>query len=110
MKSSCLPVCCVLLGVSLAACGSGANPDPGARTEDAQIVDLDNLHITVHGQAALLPEAARLMSAQGQPLPSLAGLPIVIEEPLRVEVSDPSATFGSGTLDEAAGSPSPMCR
>ncbi|KFE68161.1 hypothetical protein [Hyalangium minutum] len=103
MKSSYLPACCVLLGVSLAACGSGAHPDPGSRTEDAQIVDLDNLLITVHGQVALLPEAARLMSAQGQPPPALAGLPIVIEEPLRVGVSDPSASFGSGTLDEAGG-------
>lgn len=103
MKSTCLPACCVLLGVSLVACGSGANPDPGARTEDAQIVDLDDLHITVHGQVAVLPEAARWMSARGQPPPALDGLPIVIEEPLRVGVSDPGASFGSGTLDEAGG-------
>jgi len=103
MKSSCLPACCALLGLSLAACGFGSIPDPGARTEDAQIVDLDNLLITVHGRVELLPEAARLLSAQGQPPPALAGLPLVIEEPLRVGVSDPSATFGTGTLDEDGG-------
>jgi hypothetical protein len=103
MKSTCLPACCALLGVSLAACGPGAIPDPGARTEDAQVVDLDNLLITVHGRVELLPEAARLMSAQGQPAPALSGLPLVIEEPLRVGVSDPSATFGAGTLDEEGG-------
>jgi hypothetical protein len=89
--------------VSLAACGSGGIPDPGSRTEDAQIVDLDNLRITVHGQVELLPEAARLMSAQGQTPPALAGLPLVIEEPLRVGVSDPGASFGTGTLDEMGG-------
>lgn len=89
--------------MSLAACGSGAVPDPGSPTEDAQIVDLDHLLITVQGRVEVLPEAARLMSAQGQPPPSLAGLPIVIQEPLRVGVSDPSASFGTGTLDEAGG-------
>jgi hypothetical protein len=103
MKSSCLLACCALLGLSLAACGFGSIPDPGARTEDAQIVDLDNLLITVHGRVELLPEAARLLSAQGQPPPALGGLPLVIEEPLRVGVSDPSATFGAGTLDEEGG-------
>ncbi len=78
-------------------------PDPGTRTEDAQIVDLDNLRITVRGRAELLPEAARLLAEQGQPAPSLAGLPLVIEEPLRVEVNDASATFGASTLAEDNG-------
>jgi hypothetical protein len=103
MKSSCLLAGCALLGLSLAACGSGSIPDPGTRTEDAQIVDLDNLLITVNGRVELLPEAARLLSAQGQPPPALAGLPLVIEEPLRVGVRDPSATFGAGTLFEDGG-------
>jgi hypothetical protein len=103
MKSSCLLACCALLGLSLAACGFGSMPDPGTNTEDAQIVDLDNLLITVTGRAELLPEASRLLTEQGSPPPSLAGLPLVIEEPLRVGVKDPSATFGAGTLDENGG-------
>lgn len=78
-------------------------PDPGSQTEDAQIVDLDNLLISVDGRAEVLPEAARWLTDRGQPPPSLAGLPIVIEEPLRVEVNDDAATFGAGTLSEEDG-------
>jgi hypothetical protein len=78
-------------------------PDPGAPTEDAQIVDLDNLLIAVTGRVELLPEASRLLTEQGSPPPSLAGLPLVIEEPLRVGVKDPSAAFATGTLDEDGG-------
>src|SRR4051794_2206218 len=103
MKSSCLLASLVLLGLNLAACGAGSMPNPGANTEDAQIVDLDNLQITVHGRAELLPEAARLLADQGQPPPSLAGVPLVIEEPLRVGVNDASSTFGDGTVDEDNG-------
>jgi hypothetical protein len=100
MKSTCLLACCAFLGSSLAACGFGSMPDPGAPTENAQVVDLDNLLITVTGRAEVLPEASRLLTEQGYPPPSLAGLPLIIEEPLRVGVKDPSATFASGNLDE----------
>ncbi|MBN1207193.1 MAG: carboxypeptidase regulatory-like domain-containing protein [Myxococcaceae bacterium] len=103
MKSPCLLACCVFLGLGLSACGFGSMPDPGVRTEEAQPVDLEHLLITVHGRAELLPEAARLLAEQGQPLPSLAGLPLVIEEPLRVAVNDPSATFGASALAEDGG-------
>jgi hypothetical protein len=103
MKSSCLLASLALLGLNLAACGSGSMPDPGARTEDAQIVDLDNLQITVRGRAELLPEAARWLAEHAQPAPSLAGAPLVIEEPLRVGVNDASSTFGSGNVDEDSG-------
>ncbi|WP_224240139.1 carboxypeptidase regulatory-like domain-containing protein [Hyalangium gracile] len=103
MKSSCLLACCALLGLNVVACGPGSMPDPGTRTENAQIVDLDNLLITVNGRAELLPEAARWLAEQGQPPASLAGLPLVIEEPLRVGVNDASATFGAGTLGEDDG-------
>ncbi len=78
-------------------------PDPGAPTEEAQIVDLDNLLITVTGRVELLPEASRMLTEQGSPPPSLGGLPLVIEEPLRVGVKDPSATFAAGTVDEDGG-------
>jgi hypothetical protein len=101
MKRPCLLACCTLIGLGLAACGFGDSmPDPGSRTEEAQNVDLDSLLITVRGQAQLLPEAAWLLSAQGQVPPALGGLPLSIEEPLRMSVSDPVATFGTASLAE----------
>lgn len=104
MKQSCLLACCTLIGLGLAACGFGDSmPDPGSRTEEVQNVDLDSLLITVRGQAAVLPEAARLLEGQGQALPTLGGLALSIEEPLRTSVSDPVATFGSGSLAEDGG-------
>jgi hypothetical protein len=99
MKRSCLLACCTLLGLGLASCGFGDSmPDPGSRTEETQNVDLDSLRISVRGQAALLPEAATLLASQGQSAPALDGLALSIEEPLRISVSDPVATFGSGSL------------
>ncbi|MDY7226195.1 carboxypeptidase regulatory-like domain-containing protein [Hyalangium rubrum] len=103
MKQPCLLACCALLGLSLTACGGDSMPDPGTRTEDAQTVDLESLFITVRGRVDLLPEAARLLADQGQPPPTLGGLPLSIEEPLRVGVNDPAATFGTGTLAEDGG-------
>ncbi len=103
MKSSCLLASSALLGLTLAACGSGSMPDPGSRTGDAQIVDLDNLRITVHGRAQVFPEATPLLTGQGRPPLVLAGMPLAIEEPLRVDVSDAEATFATGTLEEDAG-------
>jgi hypothetical protein len=104
MKRPCLLACCTLMGLGLAACGFGDSmPDPGSSTEEVQNVDLEGLRITVRGQAALLPEAARLLEAQGQALPTLGGLALSIEEPLRVSVSDPAATFGTGNLSEDGG-------
>ncbi len=101
MKPSCLLACCALFGSGLAACGAdGSISDPGSRTEEAQVVDLDNLLITVRGRVEFLPEASRLLAEQGQPLPELGGLPLAIEEPLRVGVEDPGATFAAGTLAE----------
>ncbi|WP_205522864.1 carboxypeptidase regulatory-like domain-containing protein [Myxococcus eversor] len=101
MKRPFLLASCVLLGLASSGCGSGGPaPDPGFQTEDAESVDLDNLRIRVSGQAQVLPEAARLFTALGQPVPSLGGMPILVEEPLRVAVNDVNATFGTGVLQE----------
>ncbi|WP_281248053.1 carboxypeptidase regulatory-like domain-containing protein [Stigmatella erecta] len=59
-------------------------------------MDLDRLRVTVRGQVALFPEAAQHLAAQGEPLPSLEGLSVDIDEPLRVAVHDPVASFGTG--------------
>jgi hypothetical protein len=103
MKRPCLLALCSLLGWGLTACGDGANPDPGLLTEDAQPVDLDRLRITVRGQVALFPEAAQRLASQGTPPPSLEGLSVDIDEPLRVAVNDPAASFGTAiTTGEGA--------
>jgi hypothetical protein len=46
----------------------------------------------------VLPEARRLLESLGQPVPSLDGVPVSIEEPLRLAVNDVNATFGTGAL------------
>nr|WP_274622494.1 carboxypeptidase regulatory-like domain-containing protein [Myxococcus fulvus] len=100
MKRPFLLTSCVLLGLASSACGSGGPaPDPGFQTEDAESVDLDNLRIRVSGRARVLPEAERWLAAQGQPTPTLDGVPIAIQEPLRVAVNDDNPTFGTGTVE-----------
>jgi hypothetical protein len=99
MKRPLLLASCVLLGLVSPGCGSGGSaPDPGVRTEDAEAVDLDNLRIRISGRAEVLPEASRLLQSRGEASPALAGVPITVEEPLRVAVNDGDATFGSSTL------------
>jgi hypothetical protein len=98
MKRPFLMTTCVLLGLASGCGGGGAAPDPGVRTEDAEAVDMDNLRIRVSGRAEVLPEARRLLEAQGLPVPSLDGVPVSIEEPLRLSVNDVNASFGAGTL------------
>ncbi len=93
-----LVLCCALLGLTPVACGPGLDPDPGVDPDNSQTVDLDHLTITVKGRAELFPEAARLLAGQGQPLPSLDGLDITIEEPLRLGVSDPDSVLGHGAI------------
>ena len=94
-----LVLCCALLGLAPSACGPSVEPDPGVDRSDSQMVDTDHLKITVTGRAELLPEAVGLLKAQGQPVPSLEGLALTIEEPLRVGVSDPDSVLGNGSIN-----------
>jgi hypothetical protein len=98
MKRPRLVLCCALLGLAPVACGPSNDPDPGVDRSDSQAVDLDHLTISVTGRAELFPEAARLLAAQGQLPPSIEGLELTIEEPLRVGVSDPEASLGRGPV------------
>lgn len=101
MKRLSVLVSCALLGVVPTACGPGSNPpDPGVRTENAPSTELEHLAISVSGRAEVLPEASQLLAAQGQPVPSLQGLAVSVEEPLRVLLRDASARFGSSPLAE----------
>jgi hypothetical protein len=77
------------------------DPDPGVDRGDSSMVDLDHLAITVSGHAELFPEAARLLESQGQAAPPLDGLPLIIEEPLRVGVSDADSVLGRGDIGSA---------
>ncbi|WP_342378064.1 carboxypeptidase regulatory-like domain-containing protein [Myxococcus stipitatus] len=102
MKHRLLLASCVLLGLTSSGCGSDDSaPDPGYRTEDSEPIDVDNLSIRVSGQARVLPEASRWLATTGRSEPSLSGLSVTIEEPLRVAVNDLDATFGSSALDDA---------
>jgi hypothetical protein len=67
------------------------------------MVDLDHLAITVTGRAELFPEAVRLLESQGQAAPSLEGLSLIMEEPLRVGVSDADSVLGRGAIGSAGG-------
>ncbi|REG27930.1 hypothetical protein ATI61_109272 [Archangium gephyra] len=98
MKRPSLVICCALLGLAPAACGDAVDPDPGVDRSDSTMVDLDHLTISVTGHAELFPEAARLLQSQGQAVPSLEGLPLIIEEPLRVGVSDANSVLGQGDI------------
>ncbi|QSQ21006.1 carboxypeptidase regulatory-like domain-containing protein [Pyxidicoccus parkwayensis] len=98
MKRPILIATCVLLGLASGCGSSSAAPDPGVRTEDAEAVDLDNLHIRVSGRAEVLPEATRLLQSRGESLPSLDGVPVSVEEPLRLSVRDANASLGTGAL------------
>jgi hypothetical protein len=101
MKRLSVFLSCALLGLVPTACGPDVNPpEPEVRTENAPAVDFAGLSISVSGRIALLPEAAQLLAAQGQPLPTLAGLPLTVEEPLRVLLNDPTARFGTSPLAE----------
>jgi hypothetical protein len=91
-----LLLCCVLLALSPLSCGPSREPEPGS--EQGHSNDFAPLTITVSGQAALFPEAALLLQSQGLPLPSLDGLLLTLEEPLRVVVDDPDAVLGHATL------------
>ncbi|MFE8604660.1 carboxypeptidase-like regulatory domain-containing protein [Archangium violaceum] len=101
MKRPSLVICCALLGLAPAACGDAVDPDPGVDRGDSSMVDLDHLTIGVTGQAELFPEATRLLESQGQAVPSLEGLPLIIEEPLRVGVSDANSVLGRGDIGSA---------
>ena len=101
MKRLSVLVSYALLGLVPTACGPGSNPpDPGVSTESAPAVDVSQLAISVSGRAEVLPEAARFLAAQGQPVPSLQGRAISVEEPLRLLLRDASARFGTSPLAE----------
>ncbi len=103
MKRPSLLLYSALLGVFPLACTPGPSGEPQSGVELGGPVDLEHLTISVSGRAELLPEAARLLEAQGQPLPRLEGVPLTLAEPLRLAVSDPGATLGSTALTSEGG-------
>jgi hypothetical protein len=98
MKRPSLVLCCALIGLAPAACGGNVDPDPGIDRGDSTMVDLDHLAITVSGHAEIFPEAARLLAARGQSVPTLDGLALTLEEPLRAGVSDADSVLGRGAI------------
>jgi len=76
--------------------GSGNGPvDAG--------IDANDIHtpapiINVSGMAALHPDALAWMNLEGRTPPSLEGLTVAVEEPLKAAAADPDAVFGTDTL------------
>ncbi|MBF5046304.1 carboxypeptidase regulatory-like domain-containing protein [Aggregicoccus sp. 17bor-14] len=94
MTRAALLATCVLATL-WGGCGSDG---PGASQAGVEEVDSEDLLITVSGQAAVFPEAAQYLRARSIDLPALDGLPVRIEEPLRVAVNDPDAPLATGSL------------
>src|SRR5579871_1069917 len=59
--------------------------------------------ITVSGRAFIHPQAVAWANDAGIPVPSLAGLTLAVDEPLKVALGDPSGHFGQVTLDGDGG-------
>lgn len=89
---------CVLVSL----CGGCGSEEQSADPVQPEEVSPEDLLITVSGQVELFPEAAQYLAAQGEPLPSLEGLAVRIEEPLRVAVNDPDAPLATGSLAESS--------
>jgi hypothetical protein len=88
---------CALPGCS----GSGtSNADAGT---DANIIQGVAPAIRVSGTAQVLPLAATWLATVKKPAPTLSGLSLAIEEPLKAASGDPTAILGSVSLD-ASGS------
>lgn len=98
MKRSSVVLYCAVLGWVSSACGPGLESEASADRSDSTLVDRDHLSITVSGRAELFPEAARLQMTRGQPLPSLEGFSLTVEEPLLTGVSDADAVLGRGDV------------
>ena len=98
MKRPSFVLYCALLGLVPAACSPGAPADSSSDLNGSGLSDRDSLAITVSGRAEVFPEAARLLSGNIQPVPSLDGFALSIEEPLRAGVSDADAVLGQGEV------------
>ena len=88
-----------LCAAGLAACsGSTSRPDGGT---DAGPDPLDPPVVSFSGTARVLPEAAAWLQDAGQPVPSLVGVTLRVEEPLLMGMNDkdPRALFGEQALD-----------
>ena len=85
--------------LTAAACsGNGNNGTPDAGGTDADIDPFEDPVIRVSGTAEVHPSAKAWLEGNSQPLPSLEGLTLRVQEPLRVALNDPGAVFGSVTL------------
>jgi hypothetical protein len=85
--------------VGIAGCKPGpANNNTDSGSSDANVT-LNQPIITVSGKAEVYPVWTAWLADAGQPLPSLDGLTLTVDEPLKVATGDPSGTFGTVILD-----------
>jgi hypothetical protein len=81
--------------------GCSGSPSKSDAGTDAGETPLDPPVVTFSGTAAVLPEAAAWLADAGQPVPSLTGVKLKVEEPFLMGLNDqnPRALFGTVTLD-----------
>ncbi len=88
-----------LLTSLLMAC-SGGDTTPVEASADAGIHFVPDAVIRVSGTAAVYPNAAVWMTQAGTAVPSLQGLTLRIEEPLKTALGDDTGVLGTMTLDD----------
>lgn len=85
------------LVLALGACGPEALPAPPDAGQ-LEAVNLDTIEVDVAGKLKVLPEGESLMRTRGLTPPDLADLRVYVEEPWRMAVADPGASFGWGSV------------
>ena len=103
MKRPSLVLWCAVLGSVATGCGPGPETDPNAGRGGNTLQEGTPFAITVSGRAEVFPEAARLLEARKQALPPLDGVPVKLEEPLRLGVSDAHAVLAEGEVAAGGG-------
>jgi hypothetical protein len=90
-----------LAALALCACPGPSNNNPPDSGADANDIDPTDILIAVSGTAQHHPDAVKYYTANGLTLPSIAGLTLRVEEPLKAALQDPTGYFGTVTLTDA---------
>jgi hypothetical protein len=91
----------VLMAISAAAILPGCPGGGGGRKDGGEDGDIpgEGLLISTAGTASVWPIAQAWMTDAGSAIPSMEGLTLRIEEPLKVALDDPEGIFATVTLD-----------
>ncbi|MBI3184504.1 MAG: hypothetical protein HYZ28_20400 [Myxococcales bacterium] len=88
-----------LLSLGLAGCPNGGNLPAAGEPDGSE--EQGEVEVTASGFASVHPAAAQYLQSKGEPVPSVAGLTLRVEEPFKVALNDPTGIFGELTLTGA---------